>query len=288
MLNRLFINMRSITLASSAEETSLLKELWDYIINKVLTPEYKSYENIQIDPEAFISPPMIFFAIFIALMVFVSVSIFTRRVLGRLVRRLIRNGATSPDTAKTFSELGLENSVAIMLFINRYNLSKAVRCSEEDDYYGIKYVPEQKEDYYPEKKVADEAADDRADGTESADNTETIDNTEAIDNTETADRADGTESTDATKGESRKLDTFSVAQSTPLSKRYKRDPSKDHFYIREEDRYRLSIRYDSKGSNPMLLLVTAVGYVVLGILFIKLLPSLLTFVDAAISAYKNI
>lgn len=282
MLNRLFINMRSITLASSAEETSLLKELWDYIINKVLTPEYKSYENIQIDPEAFISPPMIFFAIFIALMVFVSVSIFTRRVLGRLVRRLIRNGATSPDTAKTFSELGLENSVAIMLFINRYNLSKAVRCSEEDDYYGIKYVPEQKEDYYPEKKVADEAADDRADETESADNTE------AIDNTETADRADGTESTDATKGESRKLDTFSVAQSTPLSKRYKRDPSKDHFYIREEDRYRLSIRYDSKGSNPMLLLVTAVGYVVLGILFIKLLPSLLTFVDAAISAYKNI
>lgn len=282
MLNRLFINMRSITLASSAEETSLLKELWDYIINKVLTPEYKSYENIQIDPEAFISPPMIFFAIFIALMVFVSVSIFTRRVLGRLVRRLIRNGATSPDTAKTFSELGLENSVAIMLFINRYNLSKAVRCSEEDDYYGIEYVPEQKEDYYPEKKVADEAADDRADETESADNTE------AIDNTETADRADGTESTDATKGESRKLDTFSVAQSTPLSKRYKRDPSKDHFYIREEDRYRLSIRYDSKGSNPMLLLVTAVGYVVLGILFIKLLPSLLTFVDAAISAYKNI
>ena len=75
--------------------------------------------------------------------------IFIKRTLGRLVRRLIKSEALSADSAKTLDELGLTKSRAIRLFINKTTLSKAVRCREEDEFYGIGKL-EGKEDAYKE------------------------------------------------------------------------------------------------------------------------------------------
>lgn len=257
---------------------TLLDELWEHLINNILTPEYKTYTNIDVSSDSLVTVPMIFFGGLVALLVFVSVGIFTKRVLGRLVRRLIKNNASTPDSAMTLAELGLEDRKAIRLFLNRYSLSRAVRCREEDEYYGVEYVPEANTDYYPEKKDSD-AEETSSDGEEERSDKAPLENEEA----ETSESCD-----DTCAAERRISDAFAISQATPRSARYRRDPDKDHFYVAEKQRYRMARRYDTKGTNPMMILFTAVIYVVLGLLFIKVLPHLLTVIDGAISAAKSV
>ena len=250
MLDKLFTNMRSIALASSSEEPTLIEELIDYIVTKYLTPNYAAYEytNIDINSDPVVTPAMIFLGAFIAIMAGAAIMIFNRRVLGRLVRRLLKNEALTPDKAKTLEELGLSESRAIKLFINLMTLSKAVRCVEEDEYYGLKYVPYTPEDY--SGKESEEAAAERI--------------------------------------EAKKNDAYAVSINTPRKLRYKRDPKKDHFYIPERKKYQASVRFNVKGTNPLSLIVLGAVYIVLGLIFIRIFPSLLKAIDTAMSAFKGV
>ena len=249
MLDKLFTNMRSLALASSSEEPTLFEELLDYIVNKYLTPNYAAYEytNIEINSDPLVTPAMIFFGAFLAIMAGAAIVIFNRRVLGRLVRRLIRNDALTPDKAKTLEELGLSDSRAIKLFLNLMTLSKAVRCVEEDEYYGLKYIPYTPEDY--SGKESEEA--------------------------------------EAERIEAKKNDAYAVSINTPRKLRYKRDPKKDHFYIPERKKYHASVRFDVKGTNPLSLIILGVVYIVLGLIFIRIFPSLLKAIDTAMSALNG-
>ena len=255
MLQKLLINMRSIALASSSEEPTLLEELFDYIANKYLTPDFSAYEyqNIKIDQDPLVPPAMIFIGAFIAIMLGAAVVIFNKRVLGRLVRRLLKNDALSPERAKTLAELGFGDSKAfdsraIRFFINRMTLSKAVRCVEEDAHYGVEYVPVPPVDY--------------------------------------SGKEDGEEATDEEKNGDRRRDVYAIALNTPKKLRYKRDPGKDHFYIPEHKRHHAAVRFDAKGTNPLSLIVLAAVYIVIGLIVVRLLPSVLKAVDTAMSAYK--
>lgn len=227
MINRFFT-----TLTSTIEETEIIKEptlfeeLYDYFTQKYLTPNYGSYENITIQNDPVVSTALAIIAGFIAVMVGASVMIFTKRTLGRLVRRLVKNEALSPESAKTIDEIGLGKSRAIRWFINKMTLSKAVRCREEDEYYGI--------------------------GTDES-----------------------------------KKDAYKVSLVTPRKLKYKRNPKTDHFYIPEEQKHRALIRFDQKGTNPMMLLVLAVVYIVMALIIVKLLPSLVGFADGAMGAFKG-
>ena len=256
MLQKLLINMRSIALSSSADEPSLLEELVDYVVSKYLTPNFAAYEyqNIDIDQNPLVSPAMIFVGAFIAIMLGASAVIFNKRVLGRLVRRILKNDALSPDRAMTLSELGFANSKkfdsrAIRFFINRMTLSKAVRCVEEDAHYGIEYVPVPPVDY--------------------------------------SGKEDGEEPSDGEKNGDRRRDVYAVAMNTPKKLRYKRDPKKDHFYIPEHKRHHAAVRFDSKGTNPLSLIVLAAVYIILGIIFIRIFPLLMKSIDEAITAFKG-
>lgn len=249
MLNRIISSMRSISLASTAEEPTLVEELVDYFVTKYLTPNFGAYEytNIKVDTDPLVTPAMIFVGAFIAVMAGAAAVIFNRRVLGRLVRRLIRNDALTPDKAKTLDELALSDNRIIKFFLNRTTLAKAVRCVEEDEFYGLKYVPYIHEDYS---------------GTKS-------------------------EEVEENEREARKNDAYTVSINTPRKLRYKRDPGKDHFYIPERKKYHASVRFDIKGTNPLSLLILAAVYIVLGLIFIRILPSLLKVIDTAIGAFKG-
>ncbi len=213
-------------LASTSKEPTLIEELWEYFSKKYLTPNYGSYENIEIDQSSLTTTAMVIVAGFIAVMVGASVFIFTKRVLGRLVRRLIKNDAVSHESAKTLDELELGKSLAVRLFINGTTLSKAVRCREEDEFYGI-----------------------------------------------------------GEDGKSK--DAYKVSLATPRKLRYKRDPAKDHFYIPEEKKHHLSVRFTRKGTNPVTLLILAVVYIVMALIVVKILPSLVGFADGVIGSFKG-
>jgi hypothetical protein len=152
-----------------------------------------------------------------------------------------------PEKAKTLDELGLSDSRIIKFFLNGTTLSKAVRCVEEDEYYGLKYIPYIHEDYS---------------GTKSED-------------------------VEENEREARKNDAYTVSINTPRKLRYKRDPGKDHFYIPERKKYHASVRFDIKGTNPLSLLILAAVYIVLGLIFIRIFPSLLKAIDTAIGAFKG-
>ena len=77
------------------------------------------------------------------------------------------------------------------------------------------------------------------------------------------------------------------AINTPRKLRYKRDPKKDHFYIPERKKYQASVRFDVKGTNPLSLIVLGVVYIVLGLIFIRIFPSLLKAIDTAMSAFNG-
>lgn len=143
MINRFFTALASI----KSREPTLFEELYDYFVKKYFTPNYGLYENIDINYDPLITPAMIIIAGFIAVMVGASMMIFTKRVLGRFVRRLIRNEAFSADSAKTAEEIELGKSIWHRLFINRMVLAKAVRCREEDEFYGIGSDEDKKDAY---------------------------------------------------------------------------------------------------------------------------------------------
>ena len=87
--------------------------------------------------------------------------------------------------------------------------------------------------------------------------------------------------------EAKKNDAYAVSINTPRKLRYKRDPKKDHFYIPERKKYHASVRFDVKGTNPLSLIILGVVYIVLGLIFIRIFPSLLKAIDTAMSALNG-
>ena len=78
----------------------------------------------------------------------------------------------------------------------------------------------------------------------------------------------------------------SYAASIVAEKKYKRKVT-DHFYIRPSQKHRLAVRYDKKGTNPMMLLVVAAVCLVGGSLIIKISPWLLEILDGLLGAFNT-
>ena len=78
----------------------------------------------------------------------------------------------------------------------------------------------------------------------------------------------------------------SYTASIVAEKKYKRKVT-DHFYIRPSQKHRLAVRYDKKGTNPMMLLVVAAVCLVGGSLIIKISPWLLEILDGLLGAFST-
>ena len=113
-------------------EMSLIEELWRYFVEHYLTPKYGLYENITITQDPLISPAIIFVAVFVAIMTASAAFIFTKRVLGRMVRRLLKQGCFGHIDAKSFAELGLEKFKAGELVAYGELVPQYVRLSQAE------------------------------------------------------------------------------------------------------------------------------------------------------------
>ena len=262
-------------LASS--EKSVFVELWEYILANYLTPKYKVYMNINIDPDPNITPAMIFFALFIGIMTACIVTIFNRRTLGRPVRLLLKNGAVGRKNAKTFDEIGMKKSFIMKFFINRLTLSKAIRCVEEDEFYGIPEEEDEQEEVEYKNIMSDENS-----GADESDLSPGERRRKM--------KREKRESTKYLSGAkmdeigSRSKNAYYVGAASKV--KYKRRIESDRFYIDKGMQYRAAIRFSSKGTNPILLLVVAVIYIVIGLLIIRFLPDFLKLADVTISSFK--
>ena len=280
----------------SMEEITLIEEIWRVIVNKYFTAEFGTYDNIPIDFSDPMMPATFVFAISIAAITASAVAIFNKRVLGRLVRRLISRGGVGYENAKTLEELGLEKSRALKLFINKYALMRAVRCREEDEFYGIdpskcdeeirsigvENTEKIKVPFWRRKadlKTAETA--------KTSDNSTVLGENSSVALTESDSVALDKNTTDATQNDSGELVIEdSYAASIVAEKKYKRKAT-DHFYIRPSQKHRLAVRYDKKGTHPMLLLAVAAVCLVGGSLLIKISPKLLEVLDGLLSAFNT-
>lgn len=117
----------------TTEEPTLLRELWDYFVNKYFSIEFGIYENIDVSSSAFFSPGSIVVCLFIGIVLASALAIFNKRVLGDFVRAIARESATSPEKAMTLEQLGFIKNSAVRSALKRNgSLRRAVRCVEDD------------------------------------------------------------------------------------------------------------------------------------------------------------
>lgn len=126
-----------IRFLAASEEPSLLRELWDYFVDKYFTVRFEeyNYQNIRVGGGGLLSARAVIVAIFIGIIIAAAVSMFQKRTLGDLVRALDRENANKPEEAKTLTELGLIRNPAIKQDLRSGTaLKRVVRCVEEEQY----------------------------------------------------------------------------------------------------------------------------------------------------------
>ena len=117
-----------------AEETSFWGAVWNFIYTTYVNPpEY--YEHLSLSAGGLSSVRIIIIGIFIGLIIALFTSVFNKRVLGGVVRSIIKKEAFSPETALNLEELGFENSSIIRFAVRKSTtLRRVVRCREEEEF----------------------------------------------------------------------------------------------------------------------------------------------------------
>ena len=114
-------------------EMPLWKELWYYFYNTYVNPtEY--YENLGADSQTMLSVRLMILGLFIGISIAAFAAVFNKRVLGEVVRRLLKAGALSPDRALTLAELGYSGWIVGLAVKKSTSLRRVVKCREEEEY----------------------------------------------------------------------------------------------------------------------------------------------------------
>ncbi len=119
---------------SSAEEPSVLAELWQYFYNTYINPsEY--YEHLNLGAGGLWSIRIIILGICIGIVAAAFSAVFTKRVLGNIVRTVLAENALSTDTALTLEEMGLEGSLVARIAVRKnVSVRRVVKCVEEQEF----------------------------------------------------------------------------------------------------------------------------------------------------------
>jgi len=97
------------------------------------TSDAWEYENLT--ENALFSVPLIVIAVFVGIAIALLVSVFTKRVLGGMVRKLLAEEALSADSAKTLDELGFGAHFFLCRAVKgNVSLRRVVYCREEDQF----------------------------------------------------------------------------------------------------------------------------------------------------------
>ncbi len=123
-----------ITALKTAAEQPVIVELWQYFYNTYINPsEY--YEHLNLDANGLVSIRMVILAICIGITAAGFSAVFTKRVLGDIVRGVLSENALSQDTAKTLEELGMENSFIARIAVRKsVSVRRVVKCVEEEEF----------------------------------------------------------------------------------------------------------------------------------------------------------
>ncbi len=134
-------------------QNSVIYELLNYLKEQYFTVEFGTYENISIAAGTGTNVTKIILGIAFGILVAGGISVYLKAKLGGFVRKLIKEGANSPENAKTLYELGYFKNAGIRRELTRgVNLSKVVKSPEED---AFRAAEAEKRTAYEEKQAED-------------------------------------------------------------------------------------------------------------------------------------
>ena len=107
-------------------QNSLIKEFLDYFSTRYFSVQLGTYENFAVSAGTGALVRNIILALAAAIIVAACVTAYTRVSMGAFVRRLISEGALSPDDAKTLLELGYFRDPSIRRALSRASALRMV------------------------------------------------------------------------------------------------------------------------------------------------------------------
>lgn len=147
------ISFFNSTLSSTAGQTTLWQDIWDYIYYNVISPDPVYYPNLGLGKDAMPMVRLTIVGLLIGVLIASFAVIFDKRVLGAFVRKLLREECLSSESAKRLSDLGFASKHTIKNSLRRgTTLRSVVKCREEEEYYA-KLAKEKEE--YEQKRAED-------------------------------------------------------------------------------------------------------------------------------------
>lgn len=249
-----------------SEEKSLFEELYEYIKDRYFTVHLGTYSNFNFGSGTLVTPTVIIVGIMIGVMIAGLLAIRDRNQLGGFVRTILREKCLSPETAKTYSELGYDRSFMIRMSMQYgKRLRSVVHCVETETVA----APE------PEVSAGEPVAEDAV----------PEEQTDAVP-AETP--AEPTADPQAEQPVSEAVDIQPTGSDAPAMQKPQRwDNDSFHFYIPEDKAIEADIRFEKKGTNWLVYLALVVGVLALTLAVIYFLPDLLQFADNAITMIKG-
>ena len=140
--------------AEALEEMSFFESVWNFFYTTYVNPtEY--YEHLNLGHGGLLSVRILIIGMFLGLIVALFSSVFNKRVLGGVVRSIIKNEAFSPEKALNLEELGFEGSALIRLAVRKSTtLRRVVRCREEEEFIAEQNARRRE---YNERRAADKS-----------------------------------------------------------------------------------------------------------------------------------
>lgn len=121
-------------------------------IKEFFNPDLSGYTNFDLGSSSIINIHVIVFGIFIGVMLAAIYSIYTKKILGRFVRKLLAEEIIAPEEAKTLDELGFAKNLAIIWGLRGYTLGRVVNSVEKDEF--IKATNDARQIYEDNRKRA--------------------------------------------------------------------------------------------------------------------------------------
>lgn len=293
---------------------SVFHELFLHLSEDVFGVNLGEYENIAFGANAGTTVRNLIFAFAVGVVIAAGAAVYTKRVPGGFVRRLLRMGATSPEQATTLLESGYFRSVGVRWDLARGGSLAKLVCRVGDDGKTLAgTLPEAEAAETaeategeqpslvarltaesPRRPAAKPTAPTPTDAAENADVAAQVsenaplgsetDRAEAAEQTPTNGSTDPTGAPEDPAGEA--ADGSNPApEAEPAPERPPVNFLTDRFYIPEALRIRAELRYEKAGSGGRTFALTVVLTALAAFLLCRFLPSLLGLADKVLSLF---
>ena len=119
----------------ASEDISLWKLLWQYFVDLFIYPENIAFDNLNMSLDVMITVRNIIVGLFIGVIVASFMIVYTKRVLGGFVRKLLSDEIFSEQKAIRLAETGYVTNFSIRNALRKGNtLRCVVRCREEEEH----------------------------------------------------------------------------------------------------------------------------------------------------------